>query len=69
MGILYLVYPFKVHVLRLISMEANYPSAAKMRLNRRRNERFQSENNESLLALSSEKNEHEVNKKEKKHHR
>ncbi len=30
MGMLCLVYPFKVHVLRLISMEANYPSAVKM---------------------------------------
>ena len=30
MGILCLVYPFKVHIFRLISIEANYPSAAKM---------------------------------------
>ena len=30
MGMLCLVYPFKVHISRLISMEANYPSAAKM---------------------------------------
>ena len=30
MGMLCLVYPFKVHVLRLISIEANYPSAVKM---------------------------------------
>ena len=30
MGKLRLVYPFKLHFLRLISMEANYPSAAKM---------------------------------------
>ena len=38
MGMLYLVYPFKVHVFRLIRMEANYPSAAKMCINLRRNE-------------------------------
>ena len=38
MGILCLVYPFKVHIFRLISVEANYPSAAKMRCNRRRKE-------------------------------
>lgn len=30
MGMLCLVYPFKVRISRLISMEANYPSAAEM---------------------------------------
>ena len=30
MGMLCLVYPFKVHILRLINVEANYPSAAEM---------------------------------------
>ena len=29
MGKLHLVYPFKLHFLRLISMETNYPSAVK----------------------------------------
>ena len=36
MGKLHLVYPFKLHFLRLINMETNYPSAVKMRYNRRR---------------------------------
>ena len=44
MGILCIVYPFNVQFFRLISMEANYPSAAKMRCNRRRNEQFETKN-------------------------
>ena len=32
MGKLHLVYPFKLHFLRLISMGTNYPSAPKNRL-------------------------------------
>ncbi len=36
MGMLYLVYPSKVHFLRLIYMESNYPSAAKICINQRR---------------------------------
>ena len=37
-GELCIVYPFNVQFLRLISMEATYPSAVEMRCNRRRNE-------------------------------
>ena len=44
MGILCLAYPFKVHVLRLISVATNYPSAVKMRCNRRRKNSFEQKN-------------------------
>ena len=37
MGMLCLVYPFKTHILRLVRMWANYPSAAEMWFNQRRN--------------------------------
>ena len=36
MGKVRLVYPFKLLLPRLVCMEANYPSAAKMYANRRR---------------------------------
>ncbi len=36
MGMLCLVYPFKMHVLRLVRIRLAYPSAAEMWFNRRR---------------------------------